>query len=162
MPTTKTGLFKGLQVAMPKGKFGKKAMERMQAKPDIFELVLIAPRKVGAREEIRAASGTIVTKKKREKNYIPFSFHRKEKERPKMIGKGETTAKGPKGTSSSVESNKPVCHHEKKGNATNNPHEIRRSHQNAPTTNPMVVASGRKVRFLCAHAKPVMTTSTEK
>ena len=137
-------------------------MERMQAKPDIFELVLIAPRKVGAREEIRAASGTIVTKKKREKNYVPFSFHRKEKELPKLIGKGETTAKGPKGTSPSVESNKPVCHHEKKGNATNNPHEIRRTHQNAPTTNPMVVASGRKVRFLCAHAKLVMTTSTEK
>ena len=84
---------------IPEENLEKRQWRGMQAKPDIFELVLIAPRKVGAREEIRAASGTIVTKKKREKNYIPFSFHRKEKERPKMIGKGETTAKGPKGTS---------------------------------------------------------------
>ena len=82
---------------------------------------LIAPRKVGAPEEIRAASGTIVTRKEKGKELYPVLFPQKREgtlkedcERIKERPQRKDPKVPVKGTSSSVESKKPVCHHEKK------------------------------------------------
>ena len=59
----------------------------------------------------------------------------------KADGKEDTKGKGPKGTSPTGQSNKPVCFHLQKEQCKRNPHALIGTRQTALTTNPKVDAS---------------------
>ena len=74
----------------------------------------------------------------------------------KETGKGDIKGKGPKGTSPSGKSNKPVCPRFQKGQRQNRyPHVIVGIRQNAHTTNPKVDAHGRIRVYSSTQAKLV-------
>ena len=86
----------------------QRPLEGIHGKTEKWRLCSHGPRMVSAREEIRAASSTILTKKGTSR-----SPSIETRTNSKGDGKGDTKGRGPKGISPSGKSNKAVCDHQK-------------------------------------------------
>ena len=104
MPAVETGLFKVQQPGKEPQGVIRKAMEKKRAKTEHIEMVLNGPRMASVRER-----------------FVQFQERFSNKEgkgtRRRRRRKGDTKRKGPKSTSPSGKSTKPVCYHFQKGSA---------------------------------------------
>ena len=118
-------------------------MRRKRSKIANMEVVIHGPRKDHVREEIRAASSTMLTKKEtgmRRRSRSQSETSRHSKGDGKRRSQRERTQKVPVRQEKQMNRSALTCHRE---NAKWNPHVIIGTHQNAHTTNPKVDVNGR-------------------
>ena len=112
MPATKKSLFKVQRHAKETQEAIPKAMARIcKEMTENMKIVLNGPRTASVREEIRAPSSTIFTKKEKGKEEDPVSLPNETRRHSEGDGKGETKGKRPKESCPSGKSHKPVCYH---------------------------------------------------